>query len=95
MKTKLLLLFIVLFSFAFSCSKEEMPQPVLPIEQPKCDCVKTYYIYYPAMGSGASYIPAHYEDTYREAGRFNCADDTGNYVQFYSSNSTHYRIECE
>lgn len=70
MKTKLLLLLIVLFSFV--CSKEEVPakQPVTYNEPAKCDCVKTYYIYYPAMGSGAGHIPAHYDVTRMESGKF-------------------------
>jgi len=97
MKTKLLLLIVVLFSFAFSCSKEEVPtqQPIqVPTTPEECSCIKTYYIYYPAMGNGASYIPAHYDATVIQSGLFNCAEDTNSYVQFYSSYSTHYKIEC-
>jgi len=88
MKTKLLLLIVVLFSFAFSCEKEE-------VQTNDCNCKKTYYVYYPAMGNGPSYIPARYEVTGVEYGNFDCESETGQYVEYYTNTTTHYKIECD
>lgn len=87
---KLLLLFVLTFSFAASCEREEQPTATN-----QCDCVKTYYLYYPAMGSGGSYIPARYEVVDQEVGQFNCDDETNNYVPVSNSQYSHYKIQCD
>ena len=90
MKTKLLLLiFVLAFSFASSCEPDD--QQV----DPKCDCLKTYYIKYPAMGSGSSYAPEHYDVVSSQSGKFNCDEDANSYVPYSTSNTTHYKIECD
>jgi hypothetical protein len=86
MKKLLLLLSILLF---ISCSKEDIETT------DQCDCTKTYYVYYPAMGNGPSYIPARYEVVDTQIGNFNCSDETNNYVAYYTSYYTHYKIDCE
>lgn len=86
---KLLLLFVLTFSFAFSCSRDEEPN------ENECNCTKTYYLYYPSMGSGPSYIPAHYDVVNQEQGNFNCEDETANYVPVSDSQYSHYKINCE
>lgn len=93
MKTiKLLLVaFVITFSFAASCERDEMPET----ESTQCDCVKTFYLYYPAMGSGASYIPAHYDVVSQQVGQFNCSDETSGYVPVSNSQYSHYKIECD
>lgn len=93
MKTfkKLLVLFVLVFCFSASCSKEEIQTTTLP----QCDCVKTYYLYYPAMGSGPSYIPARYEDVDQRRGKFNCSEETNGYVASNNGTYSHYKIECD
>ena len=90
MKTiKLLLLLTVLtFSFAASCEKEEIQN------ETQCDCTKTYYLYYPAMGSGGSYIPARYEVVDVQVGNYNCSEETTGYVPVSNSQYSHYKIIC-
>ena len=87
---KLILLLSVMF--LFSCSKPEIENK--NESSGECDCVKTYYIYHPAMGNGPSYIPAYYQVTNIQTGQFNCDEDTGLYVPYYTNGSTHYKIDC-
>lgn len=88
MKTKLTLLSIVLLSF-IGCSTDDKQL------SNDCECVKTYYLYFPAMSYGSSYIPAHYDIVAAQVGNFNCNEETNGYVHEVSNGHTHYKIECE
>ena len=90
MKTfKLLLVaFVMVFSFAASCEADEQPTN-------QCDKTKTYYLYYPAMGNGASYIPAHYDVVNQEVVRMDCDTPCGSYVPVSNSQYSHYKIQCD
>jgi len=90
MKKLILVLSIV---FLFSCSKPEIENK--NASEAQCNCVKTFYIYHPAMGSGPSYIPAYYEVKNIQPGVYNCNEDTGLYVPYYTNGSTHYKIDCD
>lgn len=80
--TSLMLLFV-------NCDNAE------EIKTEQCDCVKTFYRYYPAMGSGNSYVPAHYDLVSQQVGKFNCSDETSNYVAVDGNHYSHYKIECD
>ena len=87
-KFKILLVFSLLV--LASCSKpDESKAPG------QCHCTKIYYLYYPSMGNGASYIPAHYNVVDTQIGDFNCSDASTNYVPVSSAHYTHYKINCD
>lgn len=87
--TKLLLIaFVTLFSLAASCEADEQPTT-------ERNCVKTFYLYYPAMSSGSSYVPAHYEIVNQQVGSFEGEDETNDYVPVNGGQYTHYKIQCD
>ena len=70
MKTKILLLFVILF---FSCSKDEL--------QTNCNCEKVYYDYKVRLdGVHATW---YYQKTYSEP--VDCQDTKGQYIQIGSN----------
>lgn len=85
MKTKLLILFIIIFSLGASCSNDDN-------DLQQCTCKKVHYTYGVKVGS----IPPlwGYTKQFEEpATDKDCADDTGTYVQ--TGTNTYYRIECQ
>jgi hypothetical protein len=88
MKTKLLLLLLSLF--IFSCSTPDKAK-----QTDQCDCLKTYYLFYPAMGSGSSYVPSHYDVVSSIGVTVNCNDETNDYVSVSNSQYSHYKINCD
>lgn len=87
----LLVAFVIVFSLAAGCESDDAQLT----NEEQCDCTKTYYLYFPSMGSGASYIPAHYDVVNQETGQFNCEDETTNYVPVSNSQYSHYKIQCD
>ena len=81
MKTKLLLLFVILFSLAGSCEPDEA--------QTDCNCEKVYYDYKVRLdGVKATW---YYQKTYTEPTY--CQDATGKYVQIGSDK--YFKVECK
>ena len=81
MKTKLLLLFVILFSLAGSCEPDEV--------QTDCNCEKVYYDYKVRLdGVNATW---YYQKTYTEPTY--CQDATGKYVQIGSDK--YFKVECK
>lgn len=84
MKTKILLLFILIFSLGASCEPEDTAIN-------ECNCEKVYYLYKVRLdGVQATW---YYQKTYSEPTALNCNDESGQYVQIGSNE--YYRIECE
>lgn len=83
MKTKILLLFILIFSLAGSCEPDDQPTD--------CNCEKVYYLYKVRLdGVQATW---YYQKTYSEPTSLNCNDESGQYVQI--GGNQYFRIECE
>lgn len=81
MKTKILLLFILIFSLGASCEPEDQPTD--------CNCEKVYYLYKVRLdGVLATW---YYQKTYSEP--TDCQDTNGQYIQIGSNE--YFRIECE
>lgn len=81
MKTKILILFTLLFSLGASCEAEDQPT--------NCNCEKVYYLYKVRLdGLQATW---YYQKTYSEP--VDCQDTNGQYIQIGSNE--YFRIECE
>lgn len=81
MKTKILLLFILVFSLGASCESEDQPKD--------CNCEKVYYLYKVRLdGVQATW---YYQRTYSEPA--DCQDTNRQYIQIGSNE--YFRIECE
>jgi len=81
MKTKILILFILLFSLGASCETEDQPT--------NCNCEKVYYLHKVRLdGVQATW---YYQKTYSEPA--DCQDTNGQYIQIGSNE--YFRIECE
>jgi len=81
MKTKILILFTLLFSLGASCEAEDQPTD--------CNCEKVYYLYKVRLdGVQATW---YYQKTYSEP--VDCQDTNGQYIQIGSNE--YFRIECE
>jgi hypothetical protein len=83
MKTKLLLLFVIIFNFAASCEPE-------PIQEEVCNCEKVFYDYGVVGFDGAT----PWWD-YTETGRqtVECQEESDAYVLI--GGNKYYAIECE
>ena len=81
MKTKILILFTLLFSLGASCEAEDQPTD--------CNCEKVYYDYKVRLdGVKATF---YYQKTYTEPTY--CQDATGKYVQIGSNK--YFKVECK
>lgn len=81
MKTKILIIFTLLFSLGASCEAEDQPTD--------CNCEKVYYLYKVRLdGVQATW---YYQKTYSEP--VTCQDTNGQYIQIGSNE--YFRIECE
>ena len=81
MKTKILLLFVLIFSLAGSCEPDELTTD--------CNCNKVYYDYKVRLdGVKANW---YYQKTYTEPTY--CQDATGKYVQIGSDK--YFKVECK
>ena len=83
MKTKILLLFILIFSLGAGCEPDDQPT--------ECNCEKVYYTYKVRLdGVQATW---YYQKTYSEPTALNCNDESGQYVQI--GGNQYFRIECK
>lgn len=81
MKTKILLLFVLIFSLAGSCEPDAI--------ETSCDCEKVNYTYKVRLdGVQANW---YYQKDYSEP--IPCTVETGKYVQ--TDSNKFYRIECK
>jgi len=81
MKTKILILFILLLSLGASCEADDQPT--------NCNCEKVYYLYKVRLdGVQATW---YYQKTYSEP--VDCQETNGQYIQIGSNE--YFRIECE
>lgn len=87
-----LILIVATFSLAASCEADDQPAVV---ENQQCDCTKTYYLYYPPMGSGNSYVPGHYESEGVDVGKFNCEDETDTFTSVNGDGYHFYKLKCD
>ena len=82
MKTKILLLFILIFSLGASCEPDDTATN-------ECNCEKVYYTYKVRLdGVQATW---YYQKTYTEPA--DCQETNGQYIQIGSNE--YFRIECE
>jgi len=82
MKTKILLLFILIFSLGASCEPEDTAIN-------ECNCEKVYYTYKVRLdGVQATW---YYQKDYAEP--IPCTNETGKYIQ--TDSNKYYRIECK
>lgn len=81
MKTKILILFTLLFSLGASCESEDQPTD--------CNCEKVYYLYKVRLDGVQT--TWYYQKTYTEP--VDCQDTNGQYIQIGSNE--YFRIECE
>lgn len=83
MKTKLLLLFIVLFSFGSSCEPEEQTQS---------NCTITYFLFVPTVGG----VGGEFIEQFSEPIDFDCVNNEyGYYYEVSNINYNYAKVDCD